>query len=652
MTNKPHLSYRSDIDGLRAVAILSVIIYHAFPEFIPGGFIGVDVFFVISGFLISSIIFKNLRTNSFSYLDFYIRRVKRIFPALIFVLNIIIVIGYFILLPDEFESLGKHIIAGTTFISNIILWKEVDYFNTAAELKPFLHLWSLAIEEQYYIIWPILVTLIWNRTRSLLIATMITIFLSSFMINVYAINVRPEATFYLPITRFWELTMGGLLAFISLRGIGNFNEKLVKNIFSLLGLCLLIIGFSLIDTEKRFPGYWALLPTLGTFLIILAGKESWVNSKILSNKIMVFIGLISYPLYLWHWPLLAYAKIVDLTDFYHKVAILCVSFMLAYFTYVVIEKPVRIGFRNVTATLASLMLSITALGVLIYSGFIQSFHSTEETKRISHASTEWDYPGNMIPFDFNNRVFYRINNKLIDTNPDEVIFFGDSNMQMYYPNIDELSYKSKKSIIFATQGGCPPIPDVHEDLHKECNGFVEDVMTYASKPTVKTIVISSQWYGYFDDNSKYYIKNKDFHNYFFLSEINGKDYAFESLKKLLIRLHEMGKTTYLLTNIPIGDSLNPKNMINRSLANKLPFFSVNYGSISIKSLEQYQYIDTALIEIAHATKSIIIDPKIFLCEHNECQSITKTGELMYKDSAHLSPTFVRNKINFLDEVIH
>jgi peptidoglycan/LPS O-acetylase OafA/YrhL len=206
-----HPKYRPDIDGLRAIAVLSVVAFHAFPLRMKGGFIGVDVFFVISGFLISTIIFENLGKGTFSFTEFYARRVKRIFPALAVVLGACLIFGWLALLPDELNQLGKHIAAGAGFVSNLVLWGEAGYFDNAAETKPLLHLWSLGIEEQFYIVWPLLVWLAWKRKFNFLVLAAFLAFVS-FALNIKGIKQDHIAAFYSPLTRFWELLCGALLA--------------------------------------------------------------------------------------------------------------------------------------------------------------------------------------------------------------------------------------------------------------------------------------------------------------------------------------------------------------------------------------------------------------------------------------------------------
>jgi peptidoglycan/LPS O-acetylase OafA/YrhL len=281
------LKYRADIDGLRAIAVLSVVCYHAFPGIFKGGFIGVDIFFVISGYLISSIIFKNLYNKTFSFREFYIRRIIRIFPALLLVLFFSIVVGWLTLLPGEYKQLGKHILGGAGFYSNFILWGESGYFDNIAETKPLLHLWSLGVEEQFYIIWPLLLILIFKFkfNKFFLIVVVATI---SFCINVYFLPKDPSGVFYLPFTRFWELLIGSLLAYILFYNkdsifLEKLNQKFFANIISLIGLMLISYGLYSISKVSPFPGYLAIYPTLGAMLIILTGHFSWIGKILLSS---------------------------------------------------------------------------------------------------------------------------------------------------------------------------------------------------------------------------------------------------------------------------------------------------------------------------------------------------------------------------------
>jgi peptidoglycan/LPS O-acetylase OafA/YrhL len=252
-----HPSYRSDIDGLRAIAVLLVVIHHAFPQILPSGFIGVDLFFVISGFLISTIIFQNLENGTFSFADFYGRRIKRIFPSLILVLLTCLVYGWFSLLPADYKQLGKHALAGAAFVSNFAFWYESGYFDGDSKLKPLLHLWSLGIEEQYYIFWPLIAWLAWKKKANLL-KLCIVLLVVSFVTNLVLVRSNTASAFFSPASRFWELLIGSVLAYVKL------NQPITKeerhgNLSAWLGLGLLVIGLVFIHPERRFPGFWALL---------------------------------------------------------------------------------------------------------------------------------------------------------------------------------------------------------------------------------------------------------------------------------------------------------------------------------------------------------------------------------------------------------
>jgi peptidoglycan/LPS O-acetylase OafA/YrhL len=361
-----HPKYRPDIDGLRAVSVLAVVAFHAFPGWVKGGFIGVDIFFVISGYLISTIIFENLDNGTFSFSEFYSRRIRRIFPALLLVLIACFTFGWFALLADEYKQLGMHIAAGAGFISNFILWSEAGYFDNSFETKPLLHLWSLGIEEQFYIVWPLLLWFAWKRNFNLLTVTFV-IAITSFILNIKGVQQDMVATFYSPQTRFWELLSGSLLAWFTLYKRGLFSNVIHKldewlsrilygkkqesdgaallNVLAFIGLFMLLYGFWQINKELRFPGKWALLPVLGALFIITAGSKVWVNRVILSNKVAVWFGLISFPLYLWHWPILSFARIIEgeVPSRNLRIAAVILSIALSWLTYKFVERPLRFG---------------------------------------------------------------------------------------------------------------------------------------------------------------------------------------------------------------------------------------------------------------------------------------------------------------------
>lgn len=369
-----HPKYRPDIDGLRAIAVLSVVGFHAFG--VQAGFIGVDIFFVISGYLISSILFADLQKNELSIVDFYRRRIKRIFPALLTVLLFCFGLGWFTLLADEFLALNKHIAAGLAFVSNLVLLGESGYFDSASNSKILLHLWSLGIEEQFYIFWPLLL-LFFSRLDGItkngvrhIGALLFILLYGSFFLNAAFIFSHPAATFYLPITRVWELLIGAALAYRSVvqnRSLMLWNSP---NLNAWLGFVLLIVANIFISDKSPFPGWWALLPTLSAALLISAGPSAWFNQHVLGGRFLVWFGLISYPLYLWHWPLLTFARILDggrQPSSVTRICMVLLAILLAWLTYCLVEKPIRF---NKNSFFTPIRLFFLGVGFFCISSYI------------------------------------------------------------------------------------------------------------------------------------------------------------------------------------------------------------------------------------------------------------------------------------------
>jgi peptidoglycan/LPS O-acetylase OafA/YrhL len=487
-----HPTYRPDIDGLRAIAVLSVVAFHAFPSMIQGGFVGVDVFFVISGFLISSIIFGSLKKNSFSFLYFYTRRVNRIFPALLLMLAATWIFGWFSLLTDEYTQLGKHMAGGAAFVSNFVLLGESSYFDNSAETKLLLHLWSLGIEEQFYLVWPLMVWAAWKaRVNALVLIVLVGGI--SFTINVMSVHTDPVTTFYSPQTRFWELLVGSLLAYVALHksmvfpGWRAASSPTVRNLQSLAGVALLISAFALTTKSHQFPGWLALLPTIGAALIISAGPFAWINKTVLSSRLLVWFGLISFPLYLWHWPLLSFAHILEGSTASPTTLSLAVvtSVFLSWLTYKFVERPLRLSGYNKTKTTAmcALMLIFGVTGYVTYvndgfksrlndrSEFAEYFeNSLPERKYFAKLDLFKNYRGEC---NFQNTAQYVAGNSTnvpvteIDSScytkqfPEGKTLFiwGDSHAQQLYSGLRK-EMPENWDILQVASSGCVASPDV------------------------------------------------------------------------------------------------------------------------------------------------------------------------------------------------
>ena len=360
----PTQAYRTDMEGLRAISVLFVVLYHAVPDTFSGGFIGVDSFFVISGFLITTIL---LRNKTFSIVDFYCRRIRRIFPALIMLILFCAVFGGFVLLPNEYRLLGKHMVAAAFFVSNMAFLNEAGYFNSAAEVRPLLHLWSLGLEEQFYLLWPLVVYAL-RRQRRVLLGGSLVLAAISFALNVYKIGSDTVFAFYLPPTRFWELLAGCVIAQVYFFQPEKRRHRHWDHGLAVIGLGLLVFGFFHITNLIPCLGFWMTIPVLGSACIIMSGPDAWVNRAILSNPMAVWFGRISYPLYLWHWPLLAFSRAMDLDGTAHAGS-LALSVVLAWLTYRYLEQPVRQGWggRRTAWLLGVSLLGMGAVGGLFYT---------------------------------------------------------------------------------------------------------------------------------------------------------------------------------------------------------------------------------------------------------------------------------------------
>jgi peptidoglycan/LPS O-acetylase OafA/YrhL len=342
-------AYRPDIDGLRAVAILLVIAYHYFG--LPGGYVGVDVFFVISGYLITGMLLVDLDGSRLSLLDFYARRVRRILPPLLIVIVACVLVGWVWLLPYDFRTISEEACAGAVYVFNFLLWHQSGYFDVSATTKPLLHLWSLAIEEQFYLVWPAFLLLAnrWKRRTDLGI---IAILMASFLINVITIQDNQVAAFYSPLSRLWELAAGGLLAqYERLRSrarlqVGRDVAKgsWLTTYLPIVGLLLILCAAALYDSDSKFPGYLAVAPVLGSILIVAGGAGALLNRAFLSRRSMVFVGKLSYSLYLWHWPVLVLSVLLFADEHFRYLnsACLVLSGLLAWGTYYCCERPIRL----------------------------------------------------------------------------------------------------------------------------------------------------------------------------------------------------------------------------------------------------------------------------------------------------------------------
>ncbi len=497
-----HAGYRPDIDGLRAIAVLAVVGFHAFPQWMKAGFVGVDIFFVISGYLITSLLLVNLERSSFSFARFYIRRINRLFPALLLVLSASLAAGWLLLLPFEYKLFGKQVAAAAAYISNFLLWSEAGYFDLDSEAKPLLHLWSLGIEEQFYLIWPLCLAIAWKRRWSLsaIVGALAAV---SFALDPATVGHNAVAAFFSPATRFWELLLGAALAWLERRPAAAARGYEAPR--AITGVLLLAASFAIIDRARPYPDGAALLPCLGTFLLISAGPGSWLNRRLLSQRALVGIGLISYPLYLWHWPLLSFARILEsgAPSPQIRVALCLVSLPLAWATYVFVEKPIRVGHNNgrSAVVLLGLLLAAGAVGAGIYvSNGVASRHVIGQKRpAVVRDGTSGPAPGcpgrEALPKLLASTCVSHLN----AGGRGRVVLWGDSHIGVWGPVVEQLARARGYELYVFRHEGCPPIEGVRRSDSKDSlvmcgtldvmNG-IEDAII-GLKPDI--VVLTARW---------------------------------------------------------------------------------------------------------------------------------------------------------------
>ena len=616
-----YISYRPDIDGLRALAVLSVILFHAFPEWVHGGFIGVDIFFVISGYLISSIIYKGLNDGSFSFADFYVRRIKRIFPALILVVISCLIFGWFALLSDEYQQLGKHTFGASTFTNNFMFWSESGYFDNDASTKPLLHLWSLSIEEQFYLLWPLLLWGIY-KWRASLGKVLLGLTIGFTLLHFYIFHPDRVAAFYAPYARFFELLIGAYIAYQHLQpktmAIHSLIQKF-KSIQSFVGLGLILVGIQIITKESHFPGWYALLsPVLGAALIIDSPQDSLLNKHLFSNKLLVWIGLISYPLYLWHWPLLSFGSIVasQTPPLGIRIALVALAFLLATLTYYLIEKPIRFGHpktsKRKTFSLILCMVAIGILGGAIYekNGFVKRIAATPVIKHDGdtghllfhqypyqhfYLCTPQDIQDEALRWDGAIRCFQSKKNQPID-----IAIIGDSHAEHLFIGLAEAM--PSKNIVYYTRPTLPIIGNV------EFNHVFNYVL---SNPDIKTIILDAYW-----SNRK--------------NETPKNTTLFDGLTKTIQNLHEHHKKVIIIDDVPVF-SFDPKQCkFIRPLS-----FKNNCEEDKNYFDKKYQTYAPAIELLKKNNNVTIINTVDLLCSNKNC-TMEKDGKLLYRDDQHLN----------------
>jgi len=643
------IDYRKDIDGLRSVAILLVIIFHAFPNKLPGGFIGVDVFFVISGFLISKIIISSFQKKSFSILDFYGRRIRRIFPALIVALTLTLAIGWFTLFASEYKNLAKHTLGAIGFVSNLIIWSESGYFDVSSKLKPLLNLWSLGVEEQFYLFWPLLIGLS-IKTRKSLFYLISGFFVLSFFANVILIKGHSSLVFYNPLTRFWELAAGGALAYLEIYKVGfvvQIRQKVhLTNAFSTFGLLLILFFSTYLNEHSIFPGYYALAPVLGSFLILSAGEKALMN-RVLSYKAFVFIGLISYPLYLFHWPLLSIANILynqnppNLVIF----VVLALTTFLACWTYFKIELPIKENRKlkyasaklNVILVGEFCLIGILAIIIYVNDGFnyrLRNLESLVQTKLEYRDSLDSEESKKCREKNFDIEM-------CVITNPLQnptIALIGDSHANHFFPALESYYREKSENLILLARSGVAPFLSITSK--REGSNSLDDVIKkISSDPYIHTVILAGFWSNYFNEEGtqtgdvkyKNVILDND-KNLTKQSEVfeKGLKQTITTLmlnRKKVIFIHDIFSVPFYINQCANRSNLN-------YFSETASFKECTFDKVDAQK-DQAGYKKSVEQILKDFPELIQFDPTPSLCDEKKC-FVVKDNHFLYSDEHHLS----------------
>ncbi len=608
-------SYRQDIDGLRALAILGVVLYHAFPKKFPGGFIGVDIFFVISGYLITGLVLFELEQKTFRLTEFYRRRIRRLFPALLLVLLFCLAIGWGGLFATEYALLGQHILHGVAFTSNFLLLNEVNYFDEVAEAKPLLHLWSLAIEEQFYLIWPVLILIM---VRRLLVAFLFfpTIILLSFLANIYLSAEAPAAAFYTPYARAWELFIGGAFAFYERSRHYNSPSIRLANLLGLAGTSLIIIGLMVARPTSGFPGWAVLFPAFGTLAIIAASPMALVNRVLLSRKTMVLLGLISYPLYLWHWPLLSFAYIFfsQTPPPLVRIGIVLVSLVLAWVTYFYVERPLRnkSGWKYPASFVAAMVLvGIAGYAIQQYEGVKTRNNAISAGLNgdLGHADFHREISENFLPCEpaylRAGALRWGSHVRCAQSRPNmppDLILLGDSHAEHLF--IGFARALPEKNIAYYVQDGLP---------YLSSGRFENSFQAIREFGKNSKVILSIDWAGRLKDSS-------------------AQAASAQELSKTIDYLNRYTQGVVIVHGLP-AFSFNPQ----KCKSDRWPFHGQENCNVDRKSALESLSKSTPLIHALHTanTKFDLVNLEGYLCGAQVC-SMAIDNDLLFRDKTHLN----------------
>ena len=627
--------YRSDIDGLRAIAVMLVVLYHFGFSDITGGFVGVDVFFVISGFLITQILSKQISEGTFSFKEFYVRRIKRLMPAMLVMVGVSFALFSFILAPNDYQMFSRSIIWVSMYLANIFYWKEYGgYFAGDTQEAPILHTWSLAVEEQFYLVWPIFLIVAYKyigKVKTLWLAVIGTIAMLVF--SEVATKVTIGAAYYLLPTRAYELMIGAVLA-LSWSHM-PVTSKRTNDILSLIGISLILFSAFTLSKFDSFPGFNALYPTIGTALLLFTGKtNSGVVNNLISNKLFVFIGLVSYSLYLWHWPMIVYFNYTGTElEFFGKLGLVALAIGVAYLSYRFVETPFRFykGTDKAVVIKAYAIPSVVLIGlsslVVLYNGF-PSRYSEEIAKMDKALNTHSNVIRGECHSSLAGAESKPVKNCLLGDKEGSKkgILIGDSHANHYTGLLDVLAKNESLSIQDHTLDRCPPINGLYwgksEYKARKCKARNDLNQSYITEREFDFVVLAASWPNersmmVFDDKKGEFVSGPEV-----VSILS------EQIDKTIGYYHDLGMEVIVLTDTPFIIEEKPNCPLKKAM------FNQNRKCVTPDSPNHF--LDSLLRHIrGRYPKMNIIEPRDIICNKGEC-ALEIDGVPLYRDQDHLN----------------
>ena len=608
--------FRTDIQGLRALAIIPVLLFHSYKDWMPGGFVGVDIFFVISGYLITRIILKEIGENRYSVLGFYQRRVVRLFPALFILLVATFLAGVVTFPPQQLAALGSSAVAALLFVANLFYLRTTDYFGQSAEYLPLIHTWSLAVEEQFYIAFPLLVYLLRKKPRVLLITTCVIAGISLLMC-IYVLGISPKAAFYLPFTRAYELLIGALVAI----GLSNWSaSQRTRDVLSLIGILLLIYCFATFSEATRFPGLSAILPCLGAALIILAGQDGdSLGGRLISHPILLFFGNISYSLYLWHWPVLTFGRYWNLGPLspWQALALLAFSVLCAWLSYRFVERPiinarVSAGRAFASAGAGSALVVSICMAFILSAGLPGRFGSPA-IAAMKQAESSYSPRRADCHFHFGKPFEYSKSCVLgaPDTQPVVAVWSDSYGAELSYVLGQKLATQGE-SVRELSASECSPGLDEASAHESKCTRFNRLALAgLVSESSIRVVVIVAHYLAYPVD----------------------PDALAKRLERDVKILRAAGKQVVLVFPVPTPRFDLP---VALAMANQfhLPLDKVQERRTAFT--EAANSIDSRLNAILSSSGARSIKPDELLCNQAKCPVLDTDGAPLYFDDRHLS----------------